>query len=216
MKLSAIRLPVTAPSPFWMALSLATLALIAVADTLTPLMRSLATLYVLPLLIAIFARQTWFVVAVAVLSILLCVTSYALAPLPDGWSAHALINRGSAAVSLLVAAGLGMALLRIMERNEARRRAAEQQYELLRMGSTAGRLGGWIIYLPAGPVQWTDEVGGSTNWIRRHRRRRWILSASSPRSSWGICAHVSSVAPVTGRPTTRSFRSSLRADDVSG
>lgn len=158
MKLSAIRLPVTAPSPFWMALSLATLALIAVAETLTPLMRSLATLYVLPLLIAIFARQTWFLVAVAVLGILLCITSYALAPLPNEWSAYALINRGSAVGGMLAATGLGLALLRAMEQNEAQRRAVEQQYELLRMASTAGRLGGWIIHLPAGPVQWTDEV----------------------------------------------------------
>ncbi|MGB9631954.1 MAG: PAS domain S-box protein [Chloroflexaceae bacterium] len=156
MKQSAIRLPLTVASPFWMALSLAMLALVALADTITPLMWAMASLYVLPLLIAIFARKTWFLVTVAVLSVLLCIADYALRA--ETWSAYALINRVGAVSSLLAATGLGMALLRITERNEARRRAAEKQYELLRMASTAGRLGGWIIHLPAGPVDWTDEV----------------------------------------------------------
>ncbi len=156
MKQSAIRLPLTVASPFWMALSLAMLALVALADTITPLMWAMASLYVLPLLIAIFARKTWFLVTVAVLSVLLCIADYALRA--ETWSAYALINRVGAVSSLLAATGLGMALLRITERNEARRRAAEKQYELLRMASTVGRLGGWIIHLPAGPVEWTDEV----------------------------------------------------------
>lgn len=158
MKRSAIQLPVTSPPLFWMALSLATLALVVVADGVMPLMRALEALYVLPVLVAIFARRVWFILAVAILGMLLCPAVYALAPPPETWSVYALVNRGSAAASVLAATGLGIALLRIMERNEARRQAAEQQYELLRMASTAGRLGGWISYLPSGPVQWTDEV----------------------------------------------------------
>jgi len=158
MKPSAIRLPVPAPSPFWMALSLATLTLIALADTIAPLMPTLAALYVLPVLIAIFARRVWFIFAVAILGILLCAAVYALAPSSEQWSVYALISRGSAAGSLLAAAGLGMALLRALERSETQRRAAQQQYDLLRVATEAGRLGGWIIHLPAGPVQWTDEV----------------------------------------------------------
>ncbi|MCS6882026.1 MAG: PAS domain S-box protein [Oscillochloridaceae bacterium] len=158
MKWSVTRVPMAATSPFWMALSLATLALVALADAITPLMRAPAALYVLPILIAIFARRAPFVIAVAVLGTLLCIASYALAPLPEEWSAYALINPGSAVGGMLAAAGLGLALLRVMERNEEQQRVVQQQYELLRMASTAGRLGGWIAYLPNGPVRWTDEV----------------------------------------------------------
>ncbi|MCX7789258.1 MAG: PAS domain S-box protein, partial [Chloroflexaceae bacterium] len=156
MKRSATRVPMAATSPFWMAPSLVTLALVALADRITSLMSVPAGLYVLSVLIAIFARRAWFVIAVAVVGIVLCVAGPALAP--QTWSAHALIYQGSAVVSLLAAAGLGVALLRVMERNEAQRRAAQQQSDLLRMASTAGRLGGWLIHLPAGPVEWTDEV----------------------------------------------------------
>ncbi|MGQ9927310.1 MAG: PAS domain S-box protein [Chloroflexaceae bacterium] len=158
MKSSAIRLPVPAPSLFWMALSLVTLALIALADAIVPLMPTLAALYVLPVLIAIFARHVWFVLAVAILGMLLCPVVYALAPSSEQWSVYTLVNWGGVAGSLLAAAGLGMALLRALERSEAQRQAVQQQHNLLRIASEAGRLGGWIAYLPAGPVQWTDEV----------------------------------------------------------
>ncbi|MFQ3661731.1 MAG: PAS domain S-box protein [Chloroflexaceae bacterium] len=148
----------TVPSPLWIGLSLITLALVTVADAITPLMRTMAVLYVLPVLAAILVRRAWFVLTVAALSTLLCAAGYALAPAPGGWSVDALIGRGAMVVVILAASGLGVFLLRALERTEAQRQAVQRQCDLLQMSSAAGRLGGWIVHLPDGSVQWTDEV----------------------------------------------------------
>ncbi len=158
MKRSMTLLFMTGTSLFWIGLSLATLLLVTIADVVAPLASAIAGLYALPVLAAILARRAWFVLAVAALSALLCTVGYALAPAPDGWAAFALISRGAAVVSILATGGVSMVLLRLLERNEAQRRAVEQQRDLLQMASEIGSLGGWIAHLPAGPVQWTDEL----------------------------------------------------------
>ena len=158
MKRSMTLLFMTGTSLFWIGLSLVTLLLVTIADVVAPLTSAIAALYVLPVLAAVLARRVWLVLTVAALSALLCTAGYALAPAPDGWAAYAPISLGTAVVSILATGGMGMVLLRLFERNEAQRRAVEQQRDLLQMASEIGRLGGWIVHLPAGPVQWTDEM----------------------------------------------------------
>ena len=143
------------------------ITLVFIGDIFTPLGFNHGILYTPFILLVMLRGSRSLVIAAALAAIFLTLAGVLLsrsAP-SDLPMSIVITNRIMSILLILLTAGLSLWLLTGIERLHESSRALfstrqhlAEQYQLLRIASQLGHLGGWFADLPAGRVYWTDEA----------------------------------------------------------
>jgi len=143
------------------------LAAVFLVDMITPLGFADGTLYPLVVLLAGGSHRKRWVIATAVIALMLTGVGFWLSPVHTAAPAtpYVIANRLVSAVAIVMTGGLMLALLRRLDQMQVAQTkldAADQktrsQQHLLRMASDVGHLGGWQVHLPDYRVVWSETV----------------------------------------------------------